>query len=358
MQEFTQTEENFMRRCIQLAKMGAGNVAPNPMVGSIIVYNNKIIGEGYHRKFGQSHAEVNAINSVKDKELLSKSELYVTLEPCAHFGKTPPCADLIIEKKIKKVYIGCRDSFEKVDGKGIQKLKNAGVDVKIGLLEAECLELNKRFFTFFNKKRPYVILKWAQTLDGFIDKKREPNSPPTINRISSQQANWLVQKMRGEEQAILIGAQTAINDNPQLTARLNNKNPIRIVIDKNLSLNQNLKIFDNNAKTLIFSNIEPTKPLTLNQEIIKIDFNENIAAQILEKLYNYQIQSVIVEGGTKTHNLFIKSNLWDEAIVFTGNKIFKQGTKAAEISGNLVFQTSIGESQIMIFKNENYLNFI
>ncbi len=350
MLQYTTQQQTYMRRCIQLAKMGAANVAPNPMVGCVIVHNDKIIGQGYHRKYGQAHAEVNAINSVKNKNLLSESELYVSLEPCAHFGKTPPCADLIIEKKIKKVYIGCRDSFEKVDGKGIQKLRNAGIDVAIGLLEDECIDLNKRFFTFHNKKRPYVILKWAQTIDGFIDKTRTLQAPPTINRISSNLSQKVVHQWRNEEQAILIGAQTAINDNPQLTARLAGNNPVRIVIDRDLSLNKNLNIFDKSAKTLIFSNIDYNGEQTLDNEIIKIDFTENIAQQILEKLYNLNIQSVIIEGGTKTHNLFINSNLWDEARIFVGNKIFGSGTKAAQIQGTLKFETDLEDTKLLIFK--------
>ena len=315
-----------MRRCIQLAKLGAGSVSTNPMVGAVVVYNGNIIGEGFHKRFGQAHAEVNAINSVKNPGLLSKSEIYVSLEPCAHFGKTPPCADLIIEKGIRKVYVGCLDPFSKVDGKGIQKLRNAGIEVVTGVLEKECQELNRRFFTFVNLKRPYIILKWAQSLDGYLDKDFRPV------KISNPLTNILSHKWRSEEDAILVGTTTAERDNPHLDNRLwSGKNPVRIILDKENALDKKLNIFDNSQPTII---------------VKEFDVNE-----ILNKLYHNNIQSVIVEGGAKTHNLFLESGLWDEIRIFQSDEMLHCGTKAAKIQGSLVENTNIGNNKLLIFRN-------
>lgn len=322
----TKENEKFMRRCIQLAKLGAGSVSTNPMVGAVVVYNGNIIGEGFHKRFGQAHAEVNAINSVKNPELLSESEIYVSLEPCAHFGKTPPCADLIIEKGIRKVYVGCLDPFSKVDGKGIQKLRNAGIEVVTGVLEKECQELNRRFFTFVNLKRPYIILKWAQSLDGYLDKDFRPV------KISNPLTNILCHKWRSEEDAILVGTTTAERDNPHLDNRLwSGKNPVRIILDKENALDKKLNIFDNSQPTII---------------VKEFDVNE-----ILNKLYHNNIQSVIVEGGAKTHNLFLESGLWDEIRIFQSDEMLHCGTKAAKIQGRLVENTNIGNNKLLIFRN-------
>ncbi len=318
-----------MSRCLDLAQEGIGKVAPNPMVGSIIVHNNKTIGKGYHEFYGGPHAEVNAINNVADKSLLKESTIYVNLEPCAHFGKTPPCANLIVEHEIPKVVIGCVDTFSEVAGKGIEKLINNGIDVKVGVLEKESLNLNKRFFTFHNKKRPYIILKWAQTQDGFIDVDRSFDSTHNENIdnwITTQNSKELVHQWRAEEQAIMVGTNTALNDNPQLNVReVEGKNPLRIVLDLNLRLPQNLHLFDKAIPTLVF-NFQKNESHK-NLEYIKLE-TENIITQILSELHQREIQSVIIEGGAQLLNTFIEQNLWDEARVFTGKKEFNKGLKA------------------------------
>ncbi len=315
-----------MQRCLQLARLGAGHVAPNPMVGAVLVYDDRIIGEGYHQLYGKSHAEVNCINSVNaaDEQYISKSTLYVSLEPCVHFGKTPACTDLIIENKIRNVVIGCRDSFAAVNGKGIEKLKSAGVNVIVGILENECLELNKRFFTFYNLQRPYIILKWAQSKDGKI----APLNPPeggTLEHtdagrllISNEFTNRLVHKWRSEEAAILVGTNTVLLDDPALTTRLwPGKTPVRLVIDKELKLPIHLKLFDGSAKTIMFNYIRHDDGEMLSYH--KLSKDENIIPQILSAIYMLQIQSVIVEGGAKLLQTFIDAGLWDEARVITNS---------------------------------------
>lgn len=322
-------DEKYMLICLELAKKGIGNVAPNPMVGCVIVYENEIIGEGYHQKYGENHAEVNAINSVSNKDLLKECTLYVNLEPCAHFGKTPPCSNLIIESKIPKVVVGCIDSFSKVAGKGIQKMKEAGIEVVVGVLEKESLDLNKRFFTFHNKKRPYIILKWAETKDGFIDVDRTKQTT-LDNWITTQQSKKLAHQWRSEEQAIMIGTNTALNDNPQLNVReVVGKNPLRTVLDLNLRLPKILNVFDQSVPTLIINyQLHEKKE---NIEWIKVEKEKDVISQVLEVLYQKEIQSVIVEGGTQLLNTFITKNLWDEARVFIGNKYFINGLKAPNI---------------------------
>ena len=260
--------EVYMRRCLELATLGCGNVAPNPMVGAVLVFNDRVIGEGYHQKYGEAHAEVNCIDSVAeaDKKLISSSTLYVSLEPCAHFGKTPPCADLIIQHKIPRVIIGCRDPFKEVDGKGIEKLKAAGVHIETGILEDDCRELNKRFFSFHTKQRPYVILKWAQTADGFIAATNHPPGERTLKEsaekkerlhISNEYSNRLVHKWRSEEAAILIGTNTALLDDPELTTRLwPGRSPVRLILDMDLRLPAHLKIFDRSVRTIVFNSIK------------------------------------------------------------------------------------------------------
>ena len=283
-------------RCLHLARLGAGSVAPNPMVGRVIVYRGKIIGEGFHREYGRAHAEVNAIDAVPNPEWLTDSTLYVTLEPCAHHGLTPPCADLIIEKQIPRVVIGTMDPFSEVAGKGVERLRKAGIEVEVGLLEQACRELNRRFFTFHEKMRPYIILKWAQTLDGFIDAERTREDFGEPVWITGDLALRLVHKIRSEESAILVGTRTAEKDNPSLTVRhWSGSNPVRVVIDKNLRLPKTLNLFDGSQKTLVFNALhEEEKNNTVR---IRIRFDKPVIPQILNQLYKRNILSVIVEGG-------------------------------------------------------------
>lgn len=339
-----------MIRCLELARLGAGSVAPNPMVGSVIVHQGKIIGEGFHQKYGEAHAEVNAVNSVVNPELLRESTLYVTLEPCAHHGLTPPCSDLIVEKQIPRVVIGTVDPFSEVAGKGIEKLRKAGIEVELGVLEKECRELNKRFFTFHEKKRPYVILKWAQTLDGFIDIDRGQENFGEPTWITGDLTLRLVHKIRSEEGAILVGTNTAEKDNPSLTVRhWAGNNPVRAVVDKNLRLSQELNLFDGNAKTLVFN---AQKNRNENQiEWVKINFERDIPGQILEGLYNRKIISVIVEGGRQLLESFIRQNLWDEAHVFFGNKFFYSGIDAPKIPGKFVSGEILDNDWLKVFIN-------
>jgi len=319
-----QKDELYMQRCIDLSKIGMGYVAPNPMVGAVIVLDDKIIGEGAHLKYGEAHAEVNAVNSVVDKELLCKATIYVSLEPCAHFGKTAPCADLLVASKFKRVVIGCRDSFSEVSGKGIQKLLDAGIEVVVGVLEDECRELNKRFFTFHEKKRPYIVLKWAQTLDGFVDKVRQKEEQK-INWISAPETKVLVHTWRAQEQAILVGKITVLNDNPSLTVReVTGKNPIRIVLDSYLTLKQDNAIFNEEADTIVF-NLSKSDEYC-NCRWIKVE--EMNVSTILSELHKLNVQSVIIEGGVQTIQSFIDAEMWDEARVIVGDSFFKEGLKA------------------------------
>ncbi len=339
-----------MKRCIELAEMGLGQTAPNPLVGCVIIHENKIIGEGFHQQFGEAHAEVNAINSIKNKELLNNSTLYVTLEPCSHFGKTPPCADLIVKSGIPRVVIASQDPFPKVAGKGIEILKNAGIDVQVGVLQKEYEFVNRRFFTFFKKQRPYIILKWAQTKDGFIDVERTDDSPK-ITWITNETCRTLVHKWRSEEQAILIGTNTAINDNPELTVRSwEGKNPLRIVIDQNNCLPKNLNVFNEKAHTLIITEKSPEIKHTNNIELVTIAFSENLIEDILNELYKRNVQSVIIEGGAQTLNTFINKNIWDEARVFTGDITFGKGLAAPIINKEPISSEMILESKLEIYK--------
>lgn len=339
-----------MTRCIQLAMNGLGSVSPNPMVGAVIVHQDKIIGEGYHQQYGAAHAEVNAIQSViknyaNHAELLAKSTLYVNLEPCAHFGKTPPCSDLIIQHKIPKVVIGNIDPFEKVNGKGVDKLKAAGIHVVSGIMEEECTELNKRFFTYHQLQRPYIILKWAETKNGFF---------ATTTRetfwITSNLSKKLVHRWRTEESAILIGKTTALVDNPQLTAReWQGKNPIRIVIDKNLAIPASSNLFKTDAKTIVFNEIKTeTKG---NIQFLELEFNEYLPQFILYQLYLLDVQSVLIEGGVFTLESFISFGLWDEARVLIGNKILMDGIKAPKLTVEPKSVQTLGEDKLMYFRN-------
>ncbi len=343
-------DEKYMQRCLELAKLGLGTAAPNPIVGCVIVYKGKIIGEGYHQKCGEAHAEVNAINSVKNPDLLEKSTLYVNLEPCAHHGRTPPCSDLIVKKRIPRVVIGCVDSFAKVSGKGIEKLKKGGCDVNWGILEKKSRELNCSFFTFHENKRPYIILKWAETKDGFIDKKRRSVETVEQNWITNQISKILVHKWRTEESAFMIGRKTAKKDNPQLTVReWYGKNPIRIVLDRKLKLSLDLKLFDNCADTLIFNSVKNEQKHNLNY--IKIDFNDDVLNSVLTKLYELEIQSLVVEGGEKLLTSFINANLWDEARIFVGNKYFKDGIKAPLFPFKPIEEIQLGDTLLYHYRN-------
>lgn len=339
-------DEIFMLRCIELAGNGAGNVAPNPMVGCVIVCDRKIIGEGFHEEFGKAHAEVNAINSVSDQSQLRHSMLYVNLEPCSHFGKTPPCADLIIEKKIPEVIIGCADPDPLVAGKGIQRLQAAACKVRTEILNHECILLNKRFITFHEKKRPYIILKWAQTRDGFI----APENKMRAN-ISNEFSRTLMHRWRSEEQAIFVGTNTALSDDPQLSARLWNKNnPVRIVLDRQLILPPGLHLFDHAMPTLVFT--EKNKNREENLEFIQISFDDALLKNILTILFEKQIQSLLVEGGAQLLQSFISRGLWDEARIFITPAFFSTGVSAPNIYGIKVSEQNIHDDQLVIFENK------
>lgn len=343
--------EKYMQRCIDLAGLGLGNVSPNPMVGAVVVLDDKIIGEGYHHKYGEAHAEVNAINQVISKfpdhpELLKKSTIYVSLEPCAHYGKTPPCADLIIRCQIPKVVVGCRDPFEQVNGKGIDKLKDAGIEVITSILEKECQWLNRRFFMRVQKQRPYIILKWAQTQDGFF--ATDDNSQYWITGLESRK---LVHQWRSEEDAVLIGKNTAAIDNPQLNVRFGpGKSPKRVVIDRKLELDTNLNIFDQSVETLIFNEIK-TDIEGKNKYIALEDFDRYVPQYILFQLYLQDIQSVIIEGGAYTLTTFIEAGLWDEARIFTGKTQLKKGIKAPLITGAIAGEFTSGTDKLVILVN-------
>lgn len=343
--------EKYLARCIQLAQNGLGTTYPNPMVGSVIVYEDRIIGEGWHKKAGEPHAEVNAVNSVKDKSLLEKATIYVSLEPCSHFGKTPPCCDLIIQHKIPNVVIGTVDPNEKVAGNGIKKLLEAGINVTVGVLENECNALNKRFFSFHQKKRPYIILKWAETSDGFIAPKERLETKPVW--ITNPYSRQVVHKWRGEEQAILVGTQTVLEDNPKLDVRdWTGNSPIRVVLDQNNRIPKDYNVLDNQVKTIVIC--QTRTAIDKENTIFEvIDFKQNIARQITEVLYKHQIQSLIVEGGQKTLATFIKENLWDEARIFTGNTIFTSGTKAPTFIKTQFEKYRIDNDELIITKNHD-----
>lgn len=328
-----------MHRCLQLARAGEGYVAPNPMVGAVLVYRNRIIGEGYHRHFGMPHAEVNCVASVKKEDscLISKSVLYVSLEPCAHHGKTPPCADLIIKHQIPKVVVGCRDPFPEVNGRGIEKLLAAGVSVTTGVLEKECQALNKRFFTFHTRHRPFIVLKWAQSSDGSI---AAPDGSAV--QISNAFTNRLVHRWRSEEPAILVGTRTAMLDNPSLTTRLwPGRNPVRLVVDRALTLSDKLQLFDEQASSVIFN--EQRHTLLDRDQILRggnwfyqVTKDVSMAQQVVNALYQLQIQSVLVEGGAQILQSFINEGIWDEARIITNEALMiPAGIKAPEINHGL-----------------------
>ncbi len=337
-----------MQRCLQLAKLGAGFTAPNPMVGAVLVYNNKIIGEGYHQQYGGPHAEVNCIASVNDddKKNIPFSTIYVSLEPCAHFGKTPPCADLIIKEKIPNVVVGCRDPFTEVDGKGIEKLKAAGVNVQMSELEDECIELNKRFFTFHTQHRPYIILKWAQTADGFIG-----NNSDERMLITNENTNRLVHTWRSEEAAILIGTNTAMKDDPQLNTRLvPGRSPVRMVLDMNLRLSEHLKIFDGTQKTIVLNGVKDEQKENI---IYRKIGSRNLVADILNVCYHERLLSVIIEGGAKMLQTFIDAGVWDEARIITNTKMFAgNGVKSPSLPLVAVEEMTIDSDKLCFYFNK------
>ena len=337
--------EFYIKRCIELAKKATGKTYPNPLVGAVIVHEGKIIGEGFHQKAGENHAEINAINSVENPELLPESTIYVSLEPCAHFGKTPPCSLKLKEIGFKKVVIGAMDSHDKVNGKGKKILQDAGIETISGILEEECRELNKRFFTFHEKKRPYILLKWAESNDGFIDKDFKPT------KISNELASQFVHQIRSEEHAILVGSQTAMNDNPSLTTRLiEGRNPVRILIDFDLKVPRDFKIYNNEAPTLVLN--QEKEGDEGNVKFIKIS-KENFLEDLLQKLYENQIQSILVEGGSRTLQTFIDANLWDETIIIKNkNLTLENGTKAPKFDGKLVEEKYFRENKLSFYKNK------
>lgn len=345
-------DELYMQRCLDLARNGLGTTYPNPLVGSVIVYKDTIIGEGWHSKSGEPHAEVNAVNSVKKRELLKESTIYVNLEPCSHFGKTPPCSDMIIRHGIPKVVIGTVDPNEKVAGKGIEKLRAAGIEVIVGILEKECLDLNRRFFTFHNKKRPYIILKWAESSDGFIAPETRNEQKPVW--ISGAESRQLVHKWRSEEQAILVGTQTVIDDNPRLNVRdwHERNQPIRLVIDKSGRIPAHSHIFDNQQETIIFSE----KFSASNKENIifeVVDFSRDVLPQLTDAMHRRGIQSVIIEGGRQTLQAFIHAGLWDEARIFIGNMPLRNGTKAPEIDRTHAQHTQVGRDELLMLTSHD-----
>ncbi|WP_339710113.1 bifunctional diaminohydroxyphosphoribosylaminopyrimidine deaminase/5-amino-6-(5-phosphoribosylamino)uracil reductase RibD [uncultured Kriegella sp.] len=332
--------EKYISRCISLGKNGQPAAYPNPSVGCVLVYGDMIIGEGYTSAYGGAHAEVNAIASVKNKALLKDSTLYSTLEPCSHFGKTPPCADLIVKNNIPNVVIGILDPHKKVAGRGLKRLRDAGCEVIEGVLAKECREHHNRFLTFHEKKRPYILLKWAQSLDGFIAPAKEKrNKEPEPFWITSQPSRQRVHQWRSEEQAILVGTTTVLEDNPKLDVRhWSGKNPIRVVLDKDLKIKGNYHVLDGTIPTIIFTTQTDDSKYIEGIEYSIIDFSANIPQQINSQLHKRNVLSILVEGGKRTIETFVEANLWDEARIFTGNTVFKKGITAPKLSGKLVTQ--------------------
>lgn len=330
------TDERYMARCLELAAKGRFGAAPNPMVGAVIVHEGRIIGEGYHRQCGGPHAEVNAVRSVKDERLLREATMYVSLEPCAHYGKTPPCADMIIEKGIPRVVIGCRDSFDQVDGKGIQKLRRAGVEVIVGVFERECLELNRAFFTYHGKRRPYITLKWAQSADGYIDEQRAVEDGKHPVRFSTDETAVRVHRLRALSDTILVGRRTAELDNPSLTTRLwPGKSPLRLVIDRQGGLSKSLKLFDNTLKTVVFTEVFRDFDTAENVVQVTVDFSQDILPQMMDYLYTQKVQRLLVEGGATLLQSFIDRGLWDEAFVEEAPFTLGNGVKAPTIKNEM-----------------------
>jgi diaminohydroxyphosphoribosylaminopyrimidine deaminase/5-amino-6-(5-phosphoribosylamino)uracil reductase len=348
-------DEYYMKRCLELAGKGIGSSRPNPMVGCVIVCREQIIGEGYHRAYGEAHAEVNAIASVRNSGLLAESTLYVNLEPCSHFGKTPPCSELILENRIPRVVVGTADPNPVVGGKGLKHLEENGTEVQRGVLEAECLDLNKRVFTYHEKKRPWILLKWAQTEDGFIDIRRGDADTEGVNWITGKEARQWVHKWRSEEQAILVGTRTAMIDNPELTVRdWEGENPLRVVIDRKGILPGHLKIFNDEADTLVFTSV-PRSDFE-RVKFFEVPMEQNYPEAILGQLYESEISSIMVEGGAQLLKSFIDSGIWDEARVFTGKKKFGTGLPAPSIPADPVRKLNAGNDLLEIFKQSHATN--
>ncbi|MDP4277341.1 MAG: bifunctional diaminohydroxyphosphoribosylaminopyrimidine deaminase/5-amino-6-(5-phosphoribosylamino)uracil reductase RibD [Bacteroidota bacterium] len=340
-------DQLYMRRCLQLATNGRATCAPNPMVGAVIVRDGRIISEGWHQKTGQPHAEPNAIYAVNDERLLKDATLYVSLEPCSHYGKTPPCADLIIQKQIPRVVIGTPDIFPLVSGRGIAKLRAAGTDVTVGVEKEACYELNRRFFTFHTLKRPFIILKWARTADGYVDYQREPYGSGQQLKISTPFTQVLAHKDRAECDAILVGTRTALLDDPELNVRdWSGKNPVRVVVDRNLTLSSALHLFDGSQETLVFT--EKNAVNSQNLTFLTLDFNEDMLTKILQSLYERNLQTLLVEGGSRLHDSFLKAGLWDELHVETSAQIIRKGIPAPDIShvgSHCFFEASFQEGK-------------
>lgn len=340
-----------MQRCIEIARNGLGSTAPNPMVGAVVVHNERIIGEGFTSPYGGNHAEINAIKAVSDLPLLKESVLYVTLEPCSHYGNTPPCADLIISHNIPEVVIGILDPHEKVAGKGIERLKESGCQVTVGVLEKECREHHRRFLTFHEQKRPYLILKWAETADGFIapeqDKRQEDLQPYWI---TGPYARQMVHQWRAQEQAILVGTTTVLADNPKLDVRQwTGKNPLRVILDRNLKVPRHFHVLDGTISSLVITEKKPEEP-TKNVAYVQLDFSRNLAEQLCQLLFERGITSMIIEGGTQTLQTFIDAGLWDEARVFTGQTTFKNGVKAPRFTGTLCSERAIENDRLKLYR--------
>jgi diaminohydroxyphosphoribosylaminopyrimidine deaminase/5-amino-6-(5-phosphoribosylamino)uracil reductase len=343
-------DEIYMRRCFELASHGLGNTRTNPLVGSVIVHNNRIIGEGYHHEYGGPHAEVNAIRSVKDKTLLQESTIYINLEPCSHFGKTPPCSTLILNHKIPRVVISNMDPFPNVSGRGIEALQNAGTEVVNGVLADEGEFLNRRFLTFHREKRPYIILKWAETSDGFIDIERQEGDPVGTNWITDDVARTLVHKWRSEEAGLMVGTNTIIADNPKLNVRRwTGNSPLRITFDRNGRIPESANILDNSQDTLVFTCQQERYSGKTNS--ILIDHGYQLE-DILDELYEQKIISIFVEGGQQMHNSFINSGLWDEARVFKGKMMFSQGIKAPVIDQPPAETMHFEGSELSVYYNQ------
>lgn len=337
------SSELYMKRCLELAELGRGRVAPNPLVGSVVVHNDRIIGEGYHQVYGEAHAEVNAIESVKDKDLIKDSIIYVNLEPCSHHGKTPPCADRISDLKPRKVVIAVKDPNPKVSGRGIEKMRNAGIEVEIGLLEEESRRLNRAFFSHFEQKRPYITLKWAQSSDGFI----APEGQQLW--LSGHESRVISHKLRAENMAILVGANTVSIDNPSLTTRNHpGTNPIRLVLDAELELSKDHKVFDSEAKSIWFNFKESGKEGQV--EKVKLDPQQPVSNQISNVLQDLDINSLIVEGGAQTLSSFIQEGSWDEAYILESGTIISEGIPAPSIWGDAISKKRIGKDQLSILK--------
>lgn len=344
-------EDKFMRRCLDLAARAEGLTYPNPMVGSVVVHEGLIIGEGYHLKAGMPHAEVNAVNSVCDKSLLCKSTLYVSLEPCSHAGKTPPCTDFIISNRIPRVVVGTTDTSDKISGKGISLLKEAGCDVITGILEADCRKINRRFFTYHEKKRPYIILKWAQSADGYIDIKRKINTPAETNWITGKSERVLVHKWRASEQAILVGAGTIRTDNPKLNVRFwNGKDPIRIILSRSGNLDKYLSANGKDGTIIVFTSDPEMDTGAAERIVLKEDIPSSL--QVIEYLYNEEIQSLFIEGGAEVLTHFIEWGLWDEIRVFIGSVNFGEGVRSPSISGKVASDISFEKSRLKVLLNE------